>query len=250
MAEIIPFFEKTPATFRMIPVEGGRFDMGGESWHNDASLPIHQVELSNFWIGEFPVTQALWEYVLKTKPARFQGANRPIEQVSWNDIVKEFLPALNQQTEGQRPKGAFFRLPTEAEWEYAARGGKKRDKDGYLYAGGNKLEEVGWYNDNSNSETKPVGLKLPNELGLFDMSGNVLEWCHDLFDDKYYEKCNEKGVVKDTTGPDEEGTFRVLRGGSWLYDPQYCRTPYRASGSPADRYNHIGFRLVLSSLPV
>ena len=234
----------------MLPIQGGTFWMGAKeedkeiySWEK----PKHQVSLSDFYIGKYPVTQALWQEIMGDNPSRFKGQNHPVEQISWNQIVQEFLPKLNTLTEKDRPEGMHFRLPTEAEWEYAARGGIH--SEGYLYAGGNKLEEVAWYIENSHRESKAIGLKLSNELGLYDMTGNVLEWCHDWFDSDYYEKCEQEGIVDNPIGA-KSGTLRVLRGGSWNFNPQDCRLTYRNLNRPDDRFNFLGFRLVLSSLPV
>jgi len=244
--ENLTFLDNTPAAFRMIYVKGAVFDMGGKTWR-DSSLPIHKVQLSDYWIGEFLVTQAIWEQIMKNNPSSFKGENRPVEEVSWDKIVQEFLPALNKQTAKEREEEVFFRLPTEAEWEYAARGGIERK--GYVYAGGDKIDEVAWYDSNSHSETKAVGLKLPNELGLYDMSGNVREWCHDWYDKEYYSSCEKEGIIKNPKGP-ESGAFRVLRGGSWNLTSVLCRSTYRFNYRPDNRINDSGFRLVLSSLPV
>ncbi len=168
-------------------------------------------------------------------PARFKGDDRPVERVSWED-AQGFIQELNKQT------GKAFRLPTEAEWEYAARGGKY--SQGYLYAGSDRLKQVGWYDENSGSQTREVGLLLGNELGLCDMSGNVLEWCGDWFGENYYAECQEKGMVKDPQGP-LSGSNRVLRGGSWFGDARGCRCSYRDGDAPGLRNGNIGFRLVL-----
>jgi sulfatase modifying factor 1 len=220
-------------TFHMVPVQAGEFDMGdevGDLW--DACRPVHRVRLDGFYIGQFPVTQALWKAVMDGEnPSYFKGDTRPAERVSWEDIDKNFLPELNKRLPGWN-----FRLPTEAEWEYAARGG------GTLFAGGNRLETVGWWDGNSHGETKPVGLKLPNALGLFDMSGNVWEWCDDWFDEKFYEKCLKKGMDLNPRNV-EEGSFRVLRGGSWVSLSGGCRVAGRGTVNPEGRYFTGGFRL-------
>ena len=224
------------AAFEMIFVEGGNFFMGSdeeEAFGNEK--PVHEVKLSGFYIGKFPVTQALWKAVMKDNPSFFTGDTRPVEMVSWED-TQAFLQKLNKQT------GKAYRLPTEAEWEYAARGGQQGK--GYKYAGSNKLKEVGWYDENSHVETKAVGLKYPNELGLFDMSGNVLEWCQDWHDWDYYKECEKQGIVENPLGP-AEGSDRVLRGGSWDHDARLCRCTYRYHSSPEHRSYRLGFRLVL-----
>ena len=235
-------------SFKMIHIEEGIFDMGSNDY--DKEKPIHKVQLSEFWLCEVPVTQALWIAVMGTNPSYFKGANRPVEQVPWYDIMYEnagFLTKINQLTEGVRPKGSIYRLPTEAEWEYAARGGKYADAFPFKYSGGDKLEEMGWYSENSHNETKPVGLKAPNFLGLYDMSGNVWEWCEDVYDSDFYKKCGAQGVVKNPCNR-EQGTYRVIRGGSWSYDPEFCRPSLRHLDSPSYRINSLGFRLVLFSL--
>jgi formylglycine-generating enzyme len=229
-------------SFNMVHIKGGRFDMGGESWRDDA-LPIHTVELSDYWIGQFPVTQEVWEAVMGMKnKSRFRGKLRPVDIVSWEDIDTVFLPRINALTQDVRPEGTVYQLPTEAQWEFAARGGEQSMV--FDYAGGNKLDDVGWYAENGFGETKPVGLKLYNELGLYDMSGNVWEWCRDWYSDDYYKECKAAGVVMNPPGP-EKGDSRVLRGGSWYYDPRHCRVSYRFIARPATRVNVIGFRLVL-----
>ncbi|MBK8194935.1 MAG: formylglycine-generating enzyme family protein [Lewinellaceae bacterium] len=187
-----------PLPFDMIPVEGGTFDMGDE--HGDLPdycRPVHQVKVSGFYIGKYPVTQAVWKAVMNGEnPSRFQSDDRPVEQVSWED-VQGFIKRLNDLTRDTRPAGHFYRLPTEAEWEFAARGGKYFT-EGYKYAGSDRLKDVGWFADNSGRETKPAGQKQPNQLGIYDMSGNVWEWCEDWFGGTdYYEKCRKVGIVAD-----------------------------------------------------
>ena len=247
-------FKNMPYEFTMIAIEGNMdenaepFDMGGESWDNAASKPVHKVRLSDFWLCEHLVTQAVWAYIMQNtdleKSSYFQGETRPVEQVSWNDIHDLFLPKLNKITERVRPEGTEYRLPTEAEWEYAARGGKYAKTFSFEYSGSDKLDEVGWYDANSHGETKPVGLKAPNFLGLYDMSGNVWEWCEDVYDSDFYKKCDAQGVVKNPCNR-EEGTDRVFRGGSWSYDAEVCRPTFRHSIAPSYRSYALGFRLVL-----
>ena len=166
-----------------------------------------------------------------SNPSKFKGDNLPVEQVSWNDI-QEFITKLNTMT------GKTFRLPTEAEWEYAARGGNK--SKGYKYSGSNTLDNVAWYTNNSSSKTHPVGQKQPNELGLYDMSGNVWEWCQDWYGS--YSSSSQTNP----TGP-SSGSYRVLRGGSWYHFARICRVSYRLNSDPDDRYNLNGFRLVCRS---
>ncbi len=219
--------------FEMVHIEGDTFVMGGTSEQGDDAhcdeRPIHKVTLSNFYIGKYEVTQALWQAVMGNNPSYFKGANRPVEQVSWDDC-QEFICKLNNLT------NAHFRLPTEAEWEYAARGGKK--SRGFKYAGSNNLSSVAWYCDNSGNETHPVGQKSPNELGLYDMSGNVLEWCQDWYG--YYSGSSQTNP----TGPNS-GSFRVYRGGSWNFGAWYCRSSCHRSVTPSFRGSPLGLRLAL-----
>ncbi len=208
---------------------------GEKDWLGNQQT-IHEVELDAFHIAQYPVTQGLWEAVMGTNPSFFKGRDRPVEQVSWEEC-QEFLKKLNEQT------GKVYRLPTEAEWEYAARGGQK--SQGFTYSGSNKLKEVGWFETNSHGETKAVGQKLPNELGLYDMSGNVWEWCEDWYGGSYYQKYADKGMVKNPGGP-ENGSTRVYRGGGWNNTPRDCRVPYRFNWPPGFRYGNLGFRLAMS----
>jgi len=229
----------------MVFVAGDAFLMGGqdEEAQNDEK-PVHQVTLGDFSIGKYPVTQALWKAVMgqDNNPSFFSGDHRPVETVSW-DEAKVFIDKLNDKT-GRAAPGLVYRLPTEAEWEYAARGGQA--SRGHKYAGSDKLKEVGWYNENSHGETKPAGLKDANELDLYDMSGNVWEWCLDWYGGSAcYEECYEKGIVVNPVGP-EEGSDRVLRGGGWLNNSQYCRVAYRNFNWPGYRDGNVGFRLVLA----
>ncbi|MCB9297234.1 MAG: formylglycine-generating enzyme family protein [Lewinellaceae bacterium] len=232
LTEVLP----DGTSFEMILVEGGSFQMGSED--EDAfsnEKPVHGVRLNSFYIGKFPITQVLWKAVMNENPSFFNGYSRPVERVSWED-AQAFIQKLNGFT------GRSYRLPTEAEWEYAARGG--RQSKGYKYAGSNKLREVGWHWENAHFETKAVGLKYPNELGLYDMSGNVLEWCQDWYSGDYYEECDKRGIVENPRGP-AKGLARVLRGGAWYGDPRLCRCTFRFYGAPRFRAGDIGFRLVL-----
>jgi len=226
---------------RLRLVTGGTFIMGDDSYHK------HRVKVSSFYMGTCPVTQRLWQAVMGNNPSYFRGENRPVETVSWND-AQDFFKKLNKIDSVQdflrnvAGPGAGFRLPTEAEWEYAARGGVK--SRGFLYSGSDKLAEVGWYNENSYGETKPVGLKQANELGLFDMNGNVWEWCGDWYDGQYYPKCAEEGLVSDPRGP-TEGLYRVLRGGGCFGAPEGCRATSRHCSPPDLRGSTFGFRLAV-----
>ena len=215
----------------MVYVEGGTFDMGATSEqashaYSDES-PVHSVTLSGFYMGATEVTQRQWKAIMGSNPSYFVGDNRPVERVSWNDC-QEFIRKLNQLT------GMTFRLPTEAEWEYAARGGNKSQH--YIYAGSNSIDNVAWYTDNSGSSTHPVKGKQANELGLYDMSGNVWEWCSDWYGS--YGSSSQTNP----TGP-STGSYRVLRGGSWYHGAGYCRVSYRRSNRPDTRTYSFGFRL-------
>ena len=179
----------------MLLVEGGTFEMGGADQDAyDWEKPVHEVRVSSFYMSKYPVTQALWKAVMgeATNPSLFRGDKRPVESVLWEE-VQEFIATLNKKTNQK------YRLPTEAEWEYAAKGGiKNKDIENYfLYSGSNKLKEVGWYRENSYMETKEVGLLRPNALGICDMSGNVWEWCQDWYGgSEYYQECLDKGLVE------------------------------------------------------
>ena len=193
--------------------------------------PAHQVTLTNnYYIGQTEVTQALWTAVMYSKPSYFKWDNRPVEHVSWNDC-QEFITKLNSLT------GQNFSLPTEAEWEYAARGGKK--SQGYQYSGSNNLDEVALYDGNSSSQTHDVATKRPNELGIYDMSGNVWEWCQDWYG------CHSSNSQTNPTGP-TSGSFRVFRDGCWHNSARFYRSSLRDSHTPDFAISNLGLRLVLS----
>jgi formylglycine-generating enzyme required for sulfatase activity len=219
-------------SFVMVFVEGGTFQMGVTS--NDPNrrdeMPVHNVTLSSYHIGQTEVTQALWQAVMGSNPSWNKGDNLPVEKVSWNDC-QMFITKLNQLT------GQKFRLPTEAEWEYAARGGKL--SKGYKYSGSNTLSYVAWYTGNSSYKTHPVATKRPNELGLYDMSGNVWEWCQDWYGSY------SSSTQSNPTGP-SSGSDRVLRGGSWDYVAGICRVSNRLDDEPSRTHDNLGFRLALS----
>ena len=220
-------------SFNMVKVKGGTFKMGSnDSEALDREKPVHSVTLSDYYIGETEVTQELWEVVMGTNTSYYSGSTKPVEMVSWDDCQK-FINKLNDLT------GLEFRLPTEAEWEYAARGGNK--SKGYKYAGSNTIDEVAWYYDNLSSSTHPVGTKSPNELGIYDMSGNVWEWCSDWY--AIYTSVSQTNP----TGP-STGSFRVFRGGGWNSSAQFCRVAHRGYGTPDIRNSNLGFRLVCSRL--
>ncbi len=222
------------------------FQMGATSEQGDVQddeKPVHSVTLSSFYMGETEVTQALWKAVMEGNPSKFKGDNLPVENVSWNDC-QEFIHKLNRLT------GKNFRLPTEAEWEYAARGGKMSKK--YKYSGSDDLKDVAWYEDNSGYDlewemftgeeigsTKEAKTKTANELGLFDMSGNVFEWCND------WTSSYSKAQQTNPKGP-ANGNARVIRGGCWSCSANNCRISNRDSVTPDYRKNWVGFRLALS----
>jgi formylglycine-generating enzyme required for sulfatase activity len=209
-----------------VTISAGEFMMGSENG-SAAEKPMHRVRLSQpFEIGKYEVTQAQWEAVMGNNPSYFKGGNRPVEQVSWYD-VQEFIERLNALDDGY-----VYRLPTEAEWEYACRAGSNGD-----YAG--KLDAMAWYNDNSQQMTHPVGTKQPNAWGLYDMHGNVFEWCQDYYDAGYYAQ----SPSVDLQGP-ESGSFRVKRGGGWMFSAAFARSAARDLYAPTYRFNFVGFRLV------
>ena len=210
----------------MVFVEGGTYQMGSNSGDDDEQ-PIHTVTVSSFYMDKTEVTQAEYRKVMGKNPSNFSGCDDcPVEKVSWHDA-------------NAYAKKVGKRLPTEAEWEYAARGGSK--SKGYTYSGGNNLDAVGWSNDNSGGKTHPVAQKQPNELGLYDMSGNVWEWCSDWYSDSYYRSSPKN----DPQGPNS-GSRRVLRGGSWYNDDSSCRVANRYRYGPDGGSLDYGFRLVLS----
>ena len=207
----------------------------------DREKPAHPVAVSDFWMGQYPVTQAQWKALMGAdhNPSFFVGDQRPVERVSWHDC-QSFLSKINALQKDDQNR---FRLPTEAEWEYAARGGIHQNH--FAYAGSSQLKKVGWYNGNSHQETKDVGLLQPNALGLYDMSGNVYEWCWDWYSESYYRQCKRQGRSANPDGPNK-GAFRVLRGGSWISNPAYCRVANRGWDRPEYADDFLGFRLVLA----
>ena len=225
---------KNGISIDMVKVEAGTFMMGATSEMKDPydnEKPVHQVTLTNdYYMGMYEVPQALWEAVMGSNPSEYKGDNLPVEMVSWNDC-QEFISKLNSLT------GRKFRLPTEAEWEYAARGGKR--SRGYQYSGNSNISDVAWYDGNSGSKPHPVGTKQANELGIYDMSGNVYEWCSDWYGS--YSSSSQTNP----TGADS-GSGRVVRGGSWYDFAWGCRLSYRGSITPFYRGNDLGLRLALS----
>ena len=219
-------------TFTMKPVAGGTFTMGAtEEQGSDAyddETPVHKVTLNDYYIGETEVTQELWRAVMGKNPSYFKGSNLPVERVNWNDC-QEFIQKLNKKT------GQKFRLPTEAEWEYAARGGTK--SRGLKYSSSNNVFDVAWFTDNSESRTHSVKTKAPNELGIYDMSGNVFEWCNDMYCSYNDPRYNSEGIVS--------GSNRVIRGGSWFDYARRCRVSYRLENNIVSHYYTLGLRLAM-----
>ena len=236
-------FYANGVSFDMVEVRGGTFRMGATSEQgSDVSRdekPVHSVTLSGYYIGKTEVTQELWQAVMGTTLTDFAsqlgvctygvGDDYPMYFISWDDC-KEFIGMLNEITQMN------FRLPTEAEWEFACRGGN--NSRGYKYSGSNYIDNVAWYWDNSGKKTHPVATKLPNELGIYDMSGNVWEWCSDWYD-KY-----SSGAQANPTGP-ESGSCRVFRGGGWGSYAGYCRSSNRGYNTPTHRHDRLGLRLAL-----
>ncbi len=226
-------FNVAGVSFSMVRVEGGTFWMGATAEQGDDTYsdekPAHQVTLSTYYIGETEVTQELWKVVMGSNPSYFSGSKHPVEDVSW-DNCQTFINKLNQLT------GKNFRLPTEAEWEFAARGGNK--SKGFKYAGSNSIGDVAWCGSNSGDKTHEVGTKQANELGIYDMSGNVWEWCQDWY------VGYSSNVQTNPAGP-STGSYRVNRGGSWFLNAWYCRVSYRNYYTPTSTGGNLGLRLAL-----
>lgn len=226
-------FEVKGESFRMILVEGGTFMMGCTSTESfdceRDEKPAFSATLTDYYIGEFEVTQELWEAVMGKNPSEFKMKNHPVENVTWTDCNK-FVKKLSRLT------GKHFDLPTESQWEFAARGGIK--SEGFRYCGSNNIGEVSWFEGNSNKQAHVVGTLKPNELGIYDMGGNVQEWCRDFYD-SYTDtpKTNPKGP--------EKGFHRVYRGGAWYFNAWYCRPAYRRLNSPKYKFSYLGLRVVM-----
>lgn len=226
-------FEVGGVLFDMVWVEGGTFRMGATSEHGSGAVPdeepVHSVTLSGYYIGKTEVTQALWKAVMGSNPSWFIGDNLPVECVSWNDC-QEFIRKLNSLT------GQNFRLPTEDEWEFACCGGN--NSRGYKYSGSKYIDDVAWYDGDSGDKTHPVATESPNELGIYDMSGNVWEWCADRYG------VYSSGAQTNPKGP-YDGSYRVYRGGGWSFNPRICRSSFRTDISPDSRSSYLGLRLSL-----
>ena len=231
-------FNVGDVAFTMVAVDGGTFQMGSTSGNSDEQ-PVHNVTLSDYYIGETEVTQALWESVMGSNPSNFKGINRPVVLVSW-DECQEFVNKLNNLFADQLPEGRQFRLPTEAEWEFAARGGTQ--STGNLWSGSNNIDDVAWYYHNSYDKgynddcTHDVATKTPNELGIYDMSGNAMEWCQDWYGSY------SSSAQTNPTGP-VSGSDRVLRGGSFDAPDWFCSVSNRFYSN--ESWPNIGLRLAL-----
>jgi formylglycine-generating enzyme required for sulfatase activity len=230
----------------MVLIEGGTFQMGSPEWED--AIPVHSVTVNSFYMGIHEVTQQEWVALMGNNPSWIKGEELPVEQVTWNDVID--YCNTRSLAEGLTPvytrdgntilwdsSANGYRLPTEAEWEYAASGGSNAAQT-FRYSGSDTLDDVGWYDQNGGRTTHAVGSKAPNSLGLYDMSGNVWEWCWDWYDNGFYR--NSPPV--NPTGP-ENGSERVIRGGSWFFDDESCLIQHRGSRPPNTRIC-IGFRLV------
>lgn len=228
---------------QMVYVEKGTFNIGDNNSGFENELEATITFDKGYFIGKYPVTQEFYQHITGKNQSHFRGKYRPVEMVSWNDICTGedcFLKQLDAQLKGKAPllqHIGYFTLPSEAQWEYAARGGKAWNKPKLQFAGSNNIHDVGWFNENSNAQTMPVGLKEPNVLGLFDMSGNILEWCMDTYIEDY-QKIPTNGKAYQ-----QSGTYQVLRGGRWSYQVQRCRVAFR-NYLPDFRRDSYGFRLV------
>lgn len=250
-----------PLVYKTVKVVGGYFDLGDDDESSDRK-PAHSVKLTDYYMGAYEVRQDMWETIMGENPSYFQCAACPVTNVSWNE-VQDFIKRLNEAT------GKKYRLPTEAEWEYAARGGnfehlvkaphyrggvneflvadskkglttREKTKEGNRYAGRNGgPQSVAWYEKDSRDRIHPVGFKQPNELGLYDMSGNVEEWCSDWYEGSY----GSKDTVDNPTGP-IAGRSHVVRGGAFNSDAHDLLVTRRAAYLPDTRAMSLGFRLV------
>ena len=233
--------KNTPVNMKFVYVAPGSFQMGSGIGFKDEE-PVHKETISlGFWIGKYEVTQKEYEAVMGNNPSHFKGGNRPVERASWNDAV-EFCKKLTKREHkaGRLPKDCEYRLPTEAEWEFAARGGVK--SKGYKFSGSNDATKVACYHHKKSGDgTEAVGSKDANELGIHDMSGNVYEWCSDPYDNYKAVRINMPAGITD-------GASRVVRGGGWCVPARYCRSTYRYKHSPDSKLKRVGFRIVRAQL--
>ena len=224
-------------TVEMVYVRGGQFWMGCTSEQRGDCLmdevPVHLVQLNDFLISKYEVTQELWMAVMGGRnPSKVIGDSLPVTRITWI-AANEFIQKLNKMT------GMKYRLPTESEWEYAARGGLM--SQGYQYSGSDNLDEVAWYKRNSGKKPHPVGTKMPNELGIYDMSGNVYEWCYDGYE--YYER----SMSYDNPYGDDFSNLKIYRGGCMTSFPDVCRVSARNKATYVYQYNFVGFRLAMDA---
>lgn len=232
---------------KMVKIKASSFMMGSpdtEKGRTSSEKQHHVTLTKDYWMGQYEVTQAQYEAIMGENPSGFKGPNRPVVNISWHD-AKAFCEKLNERYAGKLPKGYRFDLPTEAQWEYACRAGtitalnngKNLTSEGKC----RNLNEVAWYDKNSDRETHPVGQKRPNAWGLYDMHGNVREWCRDWFDRRYGSNNTD---ATDPAGP-STGSFRVYRGGSWSNSAKFCRSAFRSFSDPSLCNGYLGFRLAL-----
>ena len=255
MLALTPTLNLDNLASQMVFVKGGTFKMGGD-YLLEGAMPIHKVQLDDFYICRYQVSQLLWREVMGNDPKELYYHNlfRSVEGISWEEITEKFLPALWNMTGVNS-----YSLPSEAQWEFAARGGiyesrnsnfNENGNEKYDFAGSNTIQEVGWYKANSYRESYPLGLKRPNVLGLYDMSGNVRELCNDWYNEEYYQKLVDQYgnlTVNNPIGP-VEGNTKVIRGGSWNHNSDFSRVPLRFFCSPYTSANSIGFRLCCNQL--
>ncbi|MEK7435090.1 MAG: SUMF1/EgtB/PvdO family nonheme iron enzyme [Cyanobacteriota bacterium] len=250
------------SSLKMIKIEGGSFDMGNNTGENDEK-PVHKITLNSFYIAKYETTQKEYQSIMGNNPSNFKkdndvSNNFPVEKVSWFDAIKycneksrqESLPQAYNDVTGDLldkdgkittdlTKVIGYRLPTEAEWEFSAKGGTK--SQAYIYSGSNTVDEVGWLLTNSEKKTHEVGMKKSNELGIYDMSGNVWEWCNDWYDENFYKTSTEKNPINL-----KASDTRVSRGGSLVYDANYLRSSNRYGDIPVITGSNLGFRIAKS----
>ncbi len=223
---------QNPQEIEMVFVEGGKTAIGSSSSNAQPDEKEYTTTIHDFYISKYEVTQAQWVAVMKYNPSTFIGANLPVESVNYDDVQK-FINRLNTKT------GLKYRLPTEQEWEYAAKGGCKSKN--YIYSGSNDIQSVGWSSVDKKHTTSDVGMKQPNELGLYDMTGNVYEWCDGLYENTYFQMdttlCNNYDISE----------IRIFRGGAWNSAPEYCRSTNRNYNTRTLRSTSLGFRLALDA---